>query len=116
MYFYRLVATARGGFDKWAAAVDESRAVVMIMVMMWMMMMLMIWRRQHHTTGLQLNKDQDVHIVMDNRGRASGEAFVRFGNLDDTEKALKRNREKIGHRWVNDLHLVLVLLLLLQSQ
>lgn len=37
---------------------------------------------------------------MDNRGRASGEAFVRFGNLDDTEKALKRNREKIGHRWV----------------
>lgn len=42
---------------------------------------------------------------MDNRGRASGEAFVRFGNLDDTEKALKRNREKIGHRWVSKFHI-----------
>lgn len=52
-------------------------------------------------TGLELKKEQDgIHIVQDNRGRATGEAFVQFVNLDDTEKALKRNREKIGHRWV----------------
>lgn len=57
---------------------------------------LVVWWR----AGLQLKKDQDVHIVTDTRGRATGEAFVRFGNLDDTEKVLKRNREKIGSRWV----------------
>lgn len=37
---------------------------------------------------------------MDRRGRATGEAFVQFESQDDTEQALGRNREKIGHRWV----------------
>lgn len=64
------------------------------------------------SAGLQLNKDQDVHIVTDNRGRASGEAFVRFGNLEDTEKALKRNREKIGHRWVYQAHTYILISLI----
>lgn len=52
-------------------------------------------------TGLELKSDQDgIHIVMDPRGRATGEAFVQFVSQEDTEQALKRNREKIGHRWV----------------
>lgn len=38
---------------------------------------------------------------MDRRGRATGEAFVQFESQDDTEQALGRNREKIGHRWVS---------------
>lgn len=37
---------------------------------------------------------------MDRTGRASGEAFVQFESTEDCEKALKRNMEKIGHRWV----------------
>ncbi|XP_059609897.1 heterogeneous nuclear ribonucleoprotein H3 isoform X2 [Phlebotomus argentipes] len=51
--------------------------------------------------GLELKQDRGgIHIVMDNRGRATGEAFVQFVNPDDTEKALKKNREKIGHRYI----------------
>ncbi|XP_055700406.1 heterogeneous nuclear ribonucleoprotein H3 isoform X4 [Phlebotomus papatasi] len=51
--------------------------------------------------GLELKQDRgSIHIVMDNRGRATGEAFVQFVNPDDTEKALKKNREKIGHRYI----------------
>lgn len=37
---------------------------------------------------------------MDRRGRATGEAFVQFESQEDTEQALGRNRQKIGHRWV----------------
>lgn len=51
-------------------------------------------------TGLELNQEQGVHIHLDRSGRASGEAFVQFKNSEDCEKALKRNLEKIGHRWV----------------
>lgn len=42
---------------------------------------------------------------MDRRGRATGEAFVQFESQDDTEQALGRNREKIGHRWVLTHHI-----------
>lgn len=52
---------------------------------------------------MELRSDNNsVHIMMDNRGRATGEAFVQFVSPTDTEKALKKNREKIGHRWVWD--------------
>lgn len=52
-------------------------------------------------TGLELRKEKDsIHVVMDQRGRATGEAFIQFISPADTEKALKKNREKIGHRWV----------------
>jgi heterogeneous nuclear ribonucleoprotein F/H len=41
-----------------------------------------------------------IYIIYDAQGRQSGEAFVNFKSLDDAEKALQRNREKIGHRSV----------------
>ena len=54
-----------------------------------------------YNAGLELKQGLDsIHIMMDNRDRATGEAFVEFGNEEDTEKALKKSRDKIGHRWV----------------
>lgn len=51
--------------------------------------------------GLEIKPDREgILIVMDRRGRASGEAYVQFETADDTEQALKRNREKIGHRYI----------------
>lgn len=50
--------------------------------------------------GLELNKEKGVHIHLDRTGRASGEAFVQFESTEDCEKALKRNMEKIGHRYI----------------
>lgn len=51
-------------------------------------------------TGMELSDDNGIHIHMDRSGRASGEAFVQFKTTEDCEKALKRNLDKIGHRWV----------------
>lgn len=51
-------------------------------------------------TGLELSAATGIHILLDRSGRASGEAFVQFDTEADCEKALKRNLEKIGHRWV----------------
>lgn len=51
--------------------------------------------------GLEMKPDREgILIVMDRRGRATGEAFVQFETQEDTEQALKRNRDKIGHRLV----------------
>ncbi|EDW14096.1 heterogeneous nuclear ribonucleoprotein A3 homolog 2 isoform X1 [Drosophila mojavensis] len=52
-------------------------------------------------TGLEIKTDREgILFVMDRRGRATGEAFVQFESQDDTEQALGRNREKIGHRYI----------------
>jgi len=51
--------------------------------------------------GLEI-RGQGIYIVYDSRGKQSGEAFVQFTNPEDTEKALKKNREKIGHRSVDN--------------
>ncbi|KAL5286621.1 HNRNPH1 family protein [Megaselia abdita] len=51
--------------------------------------------------GLEMKPDREgILIVMDRRGRATGEAFVQFETQEDTEQALKRNRDKIGHRYI----------------
>ncbi|XP_002137931.1 heterogeneous nuclear ribonucleoprotein F isoform X1 [Drosophila pseudoobscura] len=52
-------------------------------------------------TGLEIKTDREgILFVMDRRGRATGEAFVQFESQEDTEQALGRNREKIGHRYI----------------
>nr|5UZM_A Chain A, AT27789p [Drosophila melanogaster]5UZM_B Chain B, AT27789p [Drosophila melanogaster] len=52
-------------------------------------------------SGLDIKTDREgILFVMDRRGRATGEAFVQFESQDDTEQALGRNREKIGHRYI----------------
>jgi RNA recognition motif-containing protein len=50
---------------------------------------------------LELKNGRDsIYIAMDNRSRATGEAFVEFATTQDAAKALEKNRAKIGHRWV----------------
>jgi RNA recognition motif-containing protein len=49
--------------------------------------------------GLEIrNGGNGIYIVYDNRGRPTGEAFVQFSNSEDTDLAMKKNREKIGQR------------------
>ncbi|KAJ2947216.1 hypothetical protein O0L34_g16925 [Tuta absoluta] len=49
--------------------------------------------------GLPVAPD-GVHILSDSAGRASGEAFVHFTNKESAQQALQRDREKIGHRYI----------------
>ena len=46
-----------------------------------------------------------VHVSLishltDFNGRPSGEAYVQFTNVGDGKKALTKNKENMGHRWV----------------
>ena len=41
-----------------------------------------------------------INITMDQDGRPSGEAYVEFASPDQVEKALAKNKEKIGHRYI----------------
>lgn len=57
--------------------------------------------------GLNIRHEREgIVIITDRRGRATGEAYVQFETELDARKALDRNREKIGHRWVGNLFLL----------
>lgn len=49
--------------------------------------------------GLSVAPD-GVHLLSDHTGRASGEAFVYFVDKQSAQDALNRDREKIGHRYI----------------
>jgi heterogeneous nuclear ribonucleoprotein F/H len=49
-------------------------------------------------TGLPVSND-GVILLSDHTGRRTGEAFVFFVDKESAEKALDKDREKIGHRW-----------------
>ncbi|XP_041968409.1 heterogeneous nuclear ribonucleoprotein H-like [Aricia agestis] len=49
--------------------------------------------------GLMVVQD-GVHLLSDHTGRASGEAFVYFADKQSAQEALNRDREKIGHRYI----------------
>lgn len=49
--------------------------------------------------GLTVAED-GVHLLSDYSGRASGEAFVHFVDKESAQEALLRDREKIGHRYI----------------
>ncbi|CAB3226895.1 unnamed protein product [Arctia plantaginis] len=49
--------------------------------------------------GLTVAAD-GVHLLSDYTGRASGEAFVHFVDKESAQEALNRDREKIGHRYI----------------
>lgn len=44
--------------------------------------------------------EDGVTIVLNKKGRNSGDAFVQFATKEMAEKALKRDREVIGNRLV----------------
>lgn len=50
--------------------------------------------------GLSIEKE-GVHVTLNRDGRPSGEAYVVFENEDDAKSALKRDKEKIGERWID---------------
>uniref|UniRef100_A0A1A8FHN4 G-rich RNA sequence binding factor 1 n=1 Tax=Nothobranchius korthausae TaxID=1143690 RepID=A0A1A8FHN4_9TELE len=41
-----------------------------------------------------------ITIVADNRGKNSGDAFVQFSSPEEADKALQKDREVIGHRYI----------------
>lgn len=41
-----------------------------------------------------------VHITMSREGRPSGEAFVELETNEDAEKALKKDKQHMGHRYI----------------
>ena len=44
--------------------------------------------------------DDGVLLPLARDGRASGQAYVQFTNGEDAKKALSKNREHMGHRYV----------------
>ncbi len=44
--------------------------------------------------------EEEIMMVIDFSGRFNGEAFVRFGSIDDAAKALDRHKQKISNRLV----------------
>ncbi len=49
--------------------------------------------------GLEITNN-GILLTTDYQGRASGEAFVQFVSDEQTEKALEKNKQSMGHRWV----------------
>lgn len=47
-----------------------------------------------------LNGSHGIHFIYTREGRPSGEAFVEFEAEDDLNIALKKDRETMGHRYV----------------
>lgn len=45
--------------------------------------------------------DEGVFIVRYPDGRASGDAFVLFPSEGDVEKAMAKNKQPLGHRYVD---------------
>ncbi|KAF0294001.1 Heterogeneous nuclear ribonucleoprotein F [Amphibalanus amphitrite] len=41
-----------------------------------------------------------ITIPLDGQGRSSGEAYVQFVNREVAERAMAKNKEKIGHRYI----------------
>lgn len=51
-----------------------------------------------YSTGLQIKQNNGIHIPFNKNGKASGEAYVQFETMEDCNKALERNMNKLGHR------------------
>ncbi|CAM9913206.1 unnamed protein product, partial [Scytosiphon promiscuus] len=50
--------------------------------------------------GIPIEKD-GVHITLNRDGRPSGEAYVVFETEEAAKEALKRDKDKIGERWID---------------
>ncbi|TRY90554.1 hypothetical protein DNTS_002672 [Danionella cerebrum] len=50
-------------------------------------------------TGLKIVPN-GISLAMDYQGRSTGEAFVQFASKEMADKALKKHKERIGHRYI----------------
>lgn len=50
------------------------------------------------------NNGTSIHFTYTREGRPSGEAFVELESEDDLKIALKKDRETMGHRYVEGMH------------
>ena len=41
-----------------------------------------------------------IHLTMSPLGRPSGEAYIQLATPEDAAKALKKDREHMGHRYI----------------
>ena len=46
------------------------------------------------------NGSDGIHIIHDQQGRPSGEAFIEFASAADLDEALKNDRQSFGSRYV----------------
>jgi len=49
--------------------------------------------------GMEITNN-GILMTTDYQGRSSGEAYVQFTSKPDAERALEKNKQCIGHRWV----------------
>merc|ERR1719414_500983 len=57
--------------------------------------------RQHSGSFLGMEiTNNGILMTTDYQGRSSGEAYVQFASKSDAERALEKNKQSIGHRWV----------------
>ncbi|XP_015260446.1 PREDICTED: G-rich sequence factor 1-like [Cyprinodon variegatus] len=53
----------------------------------------------HFFSGLNI-AENGITILSNNRGRNSGQAYVQFSSQEEASKALQKDRELIGHRYI----------------
>lgn len=54
-----------------------------------------------HFSGCKIvNNGSGIHFTYTREGRPSGEAFVELEEEDDLKMAVKKDRESMGHRYV----------------
>lgn len=46
------------------------------------------------------NGEAGVHITMSKEGRPSGEAYIELESPEDVEKALSKDKQHMGHRYI----------------
>jgi heterogeneous nuclear ribonucleoprotein F/H len=46
-----------------------------------------------------------IHMTMSREGRPSGEAYVEMETDEDIEKACKKDRDHMGHRYIEGMYL-----------
>lgn len=52
------------------------------------------------------NGKNGVHMTMSREGRPSGEAYVEMDTPEDIEKACKRDRDHMGHRYIEGYYIL----------